>query len=71
MLILSLVLGELNAKEEDLTILQKINRKRLRIHLAKINWPRFMYGPLRFMAEYTTCASSSQSSIITLVGRLV
>jgi hypothetical protein len=43
------VLGELNAKEEDLTILQKINRKRLRIHLAKINWPRFMYGPLRFM----------------------
>ena len=44
-----LVLGELNADKADLTMAQRIRRKVLRLHLAKLNWPRFIWGPLRFM----------------------
>lgn len=37
-----LVLGELGAEKEDLTLVQRIRRKILRLHLAKLNWPRFL-----------------------------
>ena len=39
-----LVLGELGAEKADLTLGQRIRRKILRLHLAKLNWPRFLIG---------------------------
>ena len=44
-----LVLGELDADKADLTMAQRIRRKVLRLHLAKLNWPRFVFGPLRVL----------------------
>ena len=43
------VLGDLDAESGELTLGQRMRRKMLKLHLAKLNWPRFIYGPLRFM----------------------
>jgi len=43
------VLGDLDAEAGELTLGQRMRRKMLKLHLAKLNWPRFIYGPLRFM----------------------
>jgi len=43
------VLGELNADPADLTMGQRIRRKLLKLHLAKLNWPRFIIGFPRFL----------------------
>merc|ERR1719431_1244549 len=43
------VLGELTADKNDLTFLQRQRRKILNLHLAKLNWPRFIYGPVRLL----------------------
>jgi len=34
------VLGEMDADRKDLSICQRVRRKMLRLHLAKLNWPR-------------------------------
>jgi len=41
------VLGELDANPEELTTKQKLRRKMLRLHLAKLHWPRFNVGGIR------------------------
>jgi len=43
------VLGELNANQDDLSWGERARRKILRLHLAKLNWPRFIYGPFRLL----------------------
>lgn len=35
------VLGELEMDPSDMTVSQKVKRKMLRLHLAKLHWPRF------------------------------
>ena len=45
------VLGELNATQDDLSWGERARRKILRLHLAKLNWPRFIYGPFRLLGN--------------------
>jgi len=40
-------LGELVSDPVDLTTMQKLKRKLLRLHLAKLNWPRFNVAGIR------------------------
>jgi len=40
-------LGELVSDPVDLTTMQKLKRKMLRLHLAKLNWPRFNVAGIR------------------------
>lgn len=41
------VLGEMKMDPKDMTMSQRIRRKALRFHLAKLHWPRFNLGGVR------------------------
>ena len=48
-LIACLVLGEMDMDPADMTLMQRTRRKMLRLHLAKLYWPRFNVGGIRFL----------------------
>jgi len=43
------VLGEMDMDPADMTLMQRTRRKMLRLHLAKLYWPRFNVGGIRFL----------------------
>ena len=51
------VLGGLHDQPKELSKLQRTRRIMLNLHLAKLNWPRFTIGAVRFLGKWQNCLS--------------